>query len=104
MTMLDPSVCGGLPPEICEQLMMEQEELIKIKVEKRKWGREVTIIEGLRMDDAHLKKLAKQLKSKLATGGTVKNGRIELQGDHRDRVKEILEEMGYPPENIVIVG
>jgi translation initiation factor 1 len=84
--------------------MMEQQELIKIKVEKRKWGREVTIIEGLNLDDSHLKKIAKQLKSKLATGGTVKNGRIELQGDHRDRVKELLVEMGYPPDNIVIVG
>ncbi len=104
MTMLDPSVCGGLPPEICEQLMMDQEELIKIRVEKRKWGREVTIIEGLKTDESHLKKIAKQLKSKLATGGTVKNGRIELQGDHRERVKEILEEMGYPSENIVVVG
>ena len=104
MAMLDPSVCGGLPPELCEQLMLEQEELIRIRLEKRKWGREVTIIEGLKMDDARLKKLAKELKSKLATGGTVKNGRIELQGDHRSRVKEILEEMGYSPDNIVIVG
>jgi translation initiation factor 1 len=51
-----------------------------------------------------LKKLAKELKSKLATGGTVKNGRIELQGDHRERVKELLAEMGYSPDNIVIVG
>jgi translation initiation factor 1 len=84
--------------------MMEQQELIKIKLEKRKWGREVTIIEGLNLDEAHLKKIAKQLKSKLATGGTVKNGRIELQGDHRERVKELLVEMGYSPDNIVIVG
>ncbi|ABU82457.1 stress response translation initiation inhibitor YciH [Ignicoccus hospitalis] len=104
MGTLDPSVCGGLPPEVCEQLMMDQQELIKIKLEKRKWGREVTIIEGLNLDNERLKKVAKQLKSKLATGGTVKNGRIELQGDHRDRVKKLLEEMGYPPENIVIVG
>ncbi len=104
MGTLDPSVCGGLPPELCEQLMMENQMLIKIKVERRKWGREVTIIEGLNLDNERMKALAKKLKSKLATGGTVKNGKIELQGDHRDRVKELLVEMGYPEENIVIVG
>ncbi len=102
--MMDPSVCGGLPPELCEQLMREQSQLIRIKLEKRKWGREVTIIEGIQLSDKELKKLASQLKSKLATGGTVKNGRIELQGDHRERVKEILEEMGYPPDSIILVG
>ena len=102
--MMDPSVCGGLPPELCEQLMREQSQLIRIRLEKRKWGREVTIIEGIQLSDKELKKLASQLKSRLATGGTVKNGRIELQGDHRERVKEILEEMGYPPDNIILVG
>ena len=102
--MMDQSVCGGLPPELCEQLMREQSQLIRIRLEKRKWGREVTIIEGIQLSDKELKKLASQLKSRLATGGTVKNGRIELQGDHRERVKEILEEMGYPPDNIILVG
>lgn len=42
------------------------------------------------MDD-----LAKKLKSKCAAGGTVKEGRIELQGDHKKKVKEVLEQMGF---------
>ncbi len=97
------SICGGLPPELCEQLTREQ-QVIKIKLDKRKFGREVTIIEGLPNNKDELKTMAKKLKSKLATGGTVKEGRIELQGDHRHRVKEILvEEYGYPPENIMII-
>ena len=96
------SLCGGLPPELCEQLTMEQ-QVIKIKLEKRRYGREVTIIEGLNEKEINLKKLASELKSKLATGGTYKNGRIELQGDHRHRVKQILVEMGFPEENIIIV-
>ncbi len=96
------SVCGALPPELCEQLTREQ-QVIKIRLEKRRYGRLVTIIEGLDEREVDLKKLASELKSRLATGGTYKNGRIELQGDHRHRVKEILVEMGFPEENIIIV-
>lgn len=97
------SICGGLPPELCEQFTMEQ-QIIKIKLDTRKWGREVTIIEGLPNDKNELKRIAKYLKSKLATGGTIKDGKIELQGDHRHRVKELLiKEFGYPPENILII-
>ncbi len=96
------SIFGALPPEIYEQLTKE-EQIIKIRLEKRKFGREVTIIEGIDEKEFNLRKLASTLKSKLATGGTAKNGRIELQGDHRHRVKKILEEMGFPPENIIII-
>nr|MEB3860559.1 stress response translation initiation inhibitor YciH [Desulfurococcales archaeon] len=90
------------PPEICEQLIAE-EQVIKIRLEKRKFGREVTIIEGINEKEYDLKKLASTLKSKLASGGTAKNGRIELQGDHRHRVKKLLAEMGFPEENITII-
>ncbi|MCE4603237.1 MAG: stress response translation initiation inhibitor YciH [Desulfurococcales archaeon] len=100
--MSDLSMCGGLPPEICEQLSAE-EQFIKIRVEKRRFGREVTIIEGIDEREFNLKKLASKLKSKLATGGTAKNGRIELQGDHRHKVKKLLVEMGFPEENITII-
>jgi translation initiation factor 1 len=100
--MKDPSLCGGLPPEICEQLSAE-EQVIKIRLEKRRFGREVTIIEGINEKEFNLKKLASILKSKLATGGTAKEGRIELQGDHRHRVKKILVELGFPEENITII-
>jgi len=97
------SLCGGLPPELCEQLVREQ-QLIKIRLEKRKFGKEVTIIEGIDERDVDVKKLASQLKSKLATGGTVKNGKIELQGDHRSVLKDLLIELGFPPDNIVVVS
>jgi translation initiation factor 1 len=44
------------------------------------------------------------LKSKLATGGTAKNGRIELQGDHRYKVRNILiKELGIPEDNIIMI-
>jgi translation initiation factor 1 len=99
---MSENLCGGLPPEICEQLNKE-EQLIKVKLEKRRYGKEVTIIEGLGGNDKELRKIASELKSKLAAGGTVKNGRIEIQGDHREKVKELLIRMGYSESNIVII-
>lgn len=49
-----------------------------------------------------MRELIKKLKSRLACGGTAKEGRIELQGDHKNRVKEILIESGFTPEMIDI--
>jgi len=86
---------------ILKEVYREQ-ELIKIKVERRKGRREVTIIEGIDPKLFDLKSIISELKSKLACGGTAKNGRIELQGDHRYRVKDLLVEMGFPESNIVI--
>jgi translation initiation factor 1 len=100
--MKEQSLCKGLPPDICAQLSMEQ-QVIKIKLEKRRFGKEVTVIDGISETSFDLEELASILKSKLAVGGTVKNGRIELQGDHRHRVKKILVEMGFPEENITVI-
>ncbi|MCH4814627.1 MAG: translation initiation factor [Saccharolobus sp.] len=96
------NLCGGLPPDICEQLSKE-EQFIKIKVEKRRYGKEVTIIEGIGGNDSELKKIASELKSKLAAGGTVKDGKILIQGDHKEKVREILIKMGYAESNILVI-
>lgn len=67
-------------------------------------GKVVTVIEGMDEKTFDLKKLASYLKSKLAAGGTFKNGRIEIQGDHRSKIKKILtEELGFNPSNIVFI-
>jgi len=96
------NLCGGLPPEICEQLNKE-EQFIKVKLERRRYGKEVTVIEGISDSDVELKKIASELKSKLAAGGTVKNGRIEIQGDHREKVKDLLIKLGFPESNIMVI-
>ena len=90
-----------LPGEVIEleKILEKAEEKIKIRVEKRKYGRPVTIIEGITSDP---KKIASQLKSRLGCGGTVKEGRIELQGDHRKRIKKLFLEFGYKEEQIEI--
>ena len=58
-------------------------------------GKGVTTITGFDLDAAALKTLAKQLKQKCSTGGTVKDGVIEIQGDHRDKLKIELEKLGH---------
>lgn len=69
---------------------------------KRKYGKIVTIIEGLDEKQLNLKELTKNLKGKLACGGTSKDGRIELQGNHRSRVKDVLVGLGFSPDMIDI--
>ncbi|MEB2793031.1 MAG: stress response translation initiation inhibitor YciH [Caldisphaeraceae archaeon] len=100
--MSNPVDCGGLPPEICEQLATE-EQIIKVRIETRRFGKQVTIIEGIDKKQVDFKSLASKLKSELATGGTYKDGKIELQGDHRKRIKDILVKMGFQPDNIMII-
>ncbi|MCL7383795.1 MAG: translation initiation factor [Thaumarchaeota archaeon] len=101
-----PEICPvcGLPKSICVcKTISREQQRIKVKLETRKWGRPVTIIEGLDGDKNELEQLARKLKSLCASGGTVKNGVILLQGDHRDKVKEVLLSMGHSEENIEVV-
>jgi predicted translation initiation factor SUI1 len=58
-------------------------------------GKGVTVVSELPLNEDELKELATQLKNKCGTGGTAKDGRIEIQGDHRDRIAQELERLGY---------
>lgn len=62
---------------------------------KGRKGKGVTVITGIAMDPEGLRKLAKLLKKKCGSGGTVKDGTIEIQGDHRDLLVEELEKRGH---------
>lgn len=62
---------------------------------KGRKGKGVTVITGIPVDDGQLKQIAKTLKQKCGSGGTVKAGIIEIQGDHRDVLKSELQGMGY---------
>jgi predicted translation initiation factor SUI1 len=55
----------------------------------------VTTVSDLPLNENGITELATKLKTRLGTGGTVKDGRIEIQGDHRDRIIEELEGLGY---------
>ena len=83
--------------------VLKEGELIKIRLDRRKGGSKlVTVIEGI--DEKHFnhREIVSKLKAKLACGGTAKDGRIELQGDHRHKVKDLLIEMGFSPTNIIV--
>ena len=62
---------------------------------KGRKGKSVTVLRGLPGGASEQKALLKQMKSKLGTGGALKEDAIEIQGDHRDRVVAILEKAGY---------
>lgn len=62
---------------------------------KRRAGKTVTVVSGLRHDPATLEALLKTLKQQCGAGGTLKDGELEIQGDHRERVAAALAAMGY---------
>ena len=62
---------------------------------KGRGGKTVTRVDGLPLDDAALAQLGKQLRSACGSGGTVKDGVIEVQGDHCDKVIEALKQHGF---------
>jgi translation initiation factor 1 len=89
----------GLPLDICvcEEIGKEQQR-IRVRLETRKWGKAVTIVDGI----TELSRLAQKLKSFCACGGTAKNEEIILQGDHRDKVRTYLIRQGYPEANVEV--
>jgi len=90
----------GLPKQacICEEIARE-EQRITIQVEKRRFGKIITVISGLGKE-VNVKDITKKLKSELACGGTYREGRIELQGDHRKKIKQALMKLGFKEEQI----
>lgn len=93
-------VCG-LPKElcVCEDIAREAQK-IKVYTTKRKFGKLMTVVEGIDDRNIDLKELLKTLKTECACGGTFKDKRIELQGDHKAKVKEMLLQIGFSQELI----
>lgn len=72
---------------------------VLVRLEKKgRGGKSVTLIEGHQMTSQSKESLLKQLKTRLGTGGAVKDDVIEIQGDHRDAITTTLEGLGYRPK------
>ncbi len=90
---LDSCPC---PRDASGAVCLPKDQPARVRREKRR-GKYVTVIAGLDPDATDLNALAKELRSSLGSGGTVtKSGEIELQGDHRDKMVELLKKRGYP--------
>jgi translation initiation factor 1 len=84
------------PPPIAEPVRLAPEsQTARIKVEKRSKGKIMTVVGNLDPEGNDLPALATHLKTKCGVGGTVKQGRIELQGDHVAVVEAALGALGY---------
>ena len=90
----------GLPTQacICDEIA-KSEQRITIQLETRKFGKITTVIAGIGKE-VNIKEIAKKLKNEMACGGTVKNGVVELQGNHIRKIKPALIRLGFKEEQI----
>lgn len=96
------TVCG-LPRDLCVCGEIEKEQTkIVVKLEMKRFGKPVTIIEGIDSKHLDIYEIAKMLKRRLACGGTAKNGVIMLQGDHRGKIRDYLVELGFREDSIEV--
>jgi translation initiation factor 1 len=90
----------GIPTgaDVFEEIA-KSEQNITVKTEARRYGKIITLVSGFDKS-VDIKATAKSLKEKLACGGTVKDGVIELQGNHRKQVRPVLVKLGFSDESI----
>jgi len=94
--------CGELQSEcICDakgDIKAKNEYQIVLSMEKRN-GKPVSIAGIFYINEKEQKELLKKLKKSLAVGGTIKDGKLEFQGEHRDRLRELLKKDGFRIKN-----
>ena len=82
-----PVTAASLPPA--------QQTVYLHRESKGRAGKGVTLLKGLALNEADLSALAKTLKQACGSGGTVKDGVIEIQGEQREKIAEALRKLGY---------
>jgi len=75
--------------------------MVRVSRETRgRKGKGVTVISGIPLDEKALKEVARELKAKCGAGGSIKDGVIEIQGDHRDKLMQALRERGWTVKRV----
>ncbi len=90
-----PDFDYGNDEEQKETLPPQQQQLYVKREKKGRGGKEVSIVTGFVGNEEDLKDLEKELKKSLGVGGSAKEGEIVIQGEHRDKIVEILTKKGY---------
>lgn len=93
-----PSCCKPKSNCLCGKTREKPQNDGIVRVSRSTGGRKgkgVMVVNGIPLDSDGLKKLAKELKSKFAVGGSVKNGSIEIQGDFREKLAAELTQLGW---------
>ena len=86
---------------VCQTIAKETQKIRVERVQKR-YGKYMTVVRGIDTIKIDVRDIMRKLKSKLACGGTYKNNEIELQGDHREQVREILVKEGFSRDIIEV--
>lgn len=86
--------------EMPEEKFVQREPLVCKYEKKGRNGKPVTLIEGFEGSDEELKKISKKIKTTLGIGGSEKDGTIIIQGDNRDKIMEILKNLGYKTKRV----
>ncbi len=94
---LDECAC---PRNANGEVVPPKDQPARVGCQKRSRGKTVTVITGLDPVASDLGAILGRLKTACAAGGTINEGGIELQGDHRERVRSILQDLGYPAKLI----
>ena len=90
----------GLPKQacVCEQIVKSSQK-IKVTTDRKRYGKIVTIVTGFG-SGINIKQITKDLKNSFACGGTYKGDAIELQGNHKKKIKEMLVKFGFDEDSI----
>lgn len=87
---------SGLPEELRIDADLDRaQQRLTVRHDTRRYGKPVTIVDGFALDGPELKRIGSELKRRLAVGGSVADGRIELQGRHDARLRQALDDLGF---------
>ena len=90
---------AGLPDELgIDEDFARSQQRLSVRVESRRYGKPTTVVSGFDpelTDRTDLKELASELKREVGAGGTGRDDTVEVQGDHADRIPDLLRDRGF---------